>query len=351
MKIAGARVVVVLIGLGLAPLGAADEPQPPTTSDWRTLDPKGGGFSVLMPGKPTSTTSSKTVDGQSMTTFLWRSTPRTGQGFVVSYSDYPAGTIDQSIDAVYHYAIQGAVESTHGQVEAERDVRVGGYPGREAELSIRDSTSGGKIKVIARYVLVAPRLYGMSTTSSSGGSADTKRFFESFVVKEGPRLASVVRKPVDPSKRSFSSAEWSFGADFPRTPRMERSPGNSANFTVRDGTTLYSVMCKEYPEQEEPKHMTMRPGMTAKGTAAERRDVLLGRLIGRETGFEPGSPPAPNRGAFIKFRSYLTERRSYLVRYVEDHKGDSKGKGDAFLDSFILPLEEVLGAEQRKSGR
>jgi hypothetical protein len=151
----------------IAPAASAP-PAPPVV--WASFTSTECGVTLPMPGAPKA--SNDEVDTPAGKRTIHSATSDLGdKAAIVSCSDVPAYT---SSDDVLDRARDGAVASMRGTLEASRNVTVGGFPGRDAILSVQDK------KLSVRLVLAKQRLF---TLVALGFSADeTQRFIDGFTI-------------------------------------------------------------------------------------------------------------------------------------------------------------------------
>ncbi len=150
---------------------------------WKEFESKEGGFSVMMPGPPaekrqTFNTQLGSVDAR----FFTVEAERGSSVYMVVYGDYPEAlmaTEDKGL--LLDAARDGAVGNIQGTLLSEREISIGGHPGRELQVQ----SSDGKLSLQIRIYLVGSRQYQvvMVSPKSSTPAADRDRFFDSFKLK------------------------------------------------------------------------------------------------------------------------------------------------------------------------
>ncbi len=142
-----------------------------------------GGFGIRFPdGKPPEVESSSVTTG--LTVRLYK--VRFGSSaYIVAHHEMPKGSTKGLEDAVLATR-EGLLETTGGNVDAERPFEIDGHPGRELELSA--TTSGIKMRQHVRIVLVGSRLFQVLvvTPSWTGPSDQERAFFDSFRLAPSP---------------------------------------------------------------------------------------------------------------------------------------------------------------------
>jgi len=147
-------------------------------TDWVRLNPKGQGFSVLLPGTASEhegklTTKAGAVD---VAYFLVEYKDLT---YVVSVSKFPKGTLKADTqNKRLENARDGALESAGGELVSEKAVKLGTVPGRELLID------GKKAFVRTRIYAAENRLYQTMAVGSKDKvhGANAKRFFDSFKI-------------------------------------------------------------------------------------------------------------------------------------------------------------------------
>ena len=153
--------------LVLSSVAAAQEEPPPP---WERFEPEGGGFSVLMPGKPVETISKKrTFTLHSFTVTMGRGT------YVASYSDYePGAKLDRSTALTTNRdKFNKSFEAT---LLTSREITLDGYPGLEF------TSETPAVTLRSQMFLIANRMFQTATMvfKDVDESRNVDRFFESF---------------------------------------------------------------------------------------------------------------------------------------------------------------------------
>jgi hypothetical protein len=155
------RILVALLGAMVL-----SHPAPSRAQTWTELRPAGEGFRAEMPGQPKTT---KSRDGAD-TVF----TAEVGDGdpafYYLTYTQYA-----QPLDSPS--AVLARIRAVEKPLEGERDITVGGYPGREYVMKSKDTW------MIKRMVVVRNRLYQVIVGSNDKAmvkTPDARRFLDSF---------------------------------------------------------------------------------------------------------------------------------------------------------------------------
>lgn len=152
--------------------------------DFEPYHSEEGGFSVLMPGKPTETTKHLNMLPVGVTYTTVTAGPSKAE-FTVIYYDLPKKTT-RSIyfgRSRYEWSIEEmklfARALTGGKLVKESDLEYYGYPAKDFELRVL-----GRITVKAKAIIFENRGYQLLVTSNLPDVLDEKalEFFESFTI-------------------------------------------------------------------------------------------------------------------------------------------------------------------------
>lgn len=148
------------------------------TSGWVTLAPQGEGFSVLMPGKATSSTlAAKTPNGDAPTT-IWEYSAST-EAFGVARAKFPAGAMSSGAPADVLGAIMTPIATNilpGASITSQSDVTLDGHPGRS--MAFADS----KTTVQCEFFVVGDDVYAAFVAYPAGkmDAVVAQAFFASF---------------------------------------------------------------------------------------------------------------------------------------------------------------------------
>lgn len=143
-----------------------------------TVTSEDGGFKATFPVKAQATSMPVKTGGIEVTMNMVAA-EKNGASFVVSYVDYPKGTLAQkSTDQAFKDIIEGTVGNIQGTLRSAEPITLGGTPGREVLIDVPEQN----VAVHERIFLVGDRLYqvmygGPKGTESSG---DALTFMDSF---------------------------------------------------------------------------------------------------------------------------------------------------------------------------
>jgi hypothetical protein len=121
---------------------------------WKTVAPKGAGFSVSMPGTPkASKTVDKDKDGSITTDYDWTLETDTSL-FMVGYQEHPAATARLlNGEALLEEVVKGMM-GAKGKILSNKKVTLNGFPGREVK-----ATADEGVLLNAKLYWVKNRLY------------------------------------------------------------------------------------------------------------------------------------------------------------------------------------------------
>jgi hypothetical protein len=150
---------------------------------WIELASEQGGFTVLMPGKPTEQVMPVPSATGSLEVHIYVSLGQEGIAYMASYSDLPSAPADQSqVIRTLDEVRNGQLKKAKGKLLNEITISLDGNPGRELKIE----TAVGPM--IVRIFLVNRRLYQVLAVipeTAAGTEAvvrDTAKFLSSFKV-------------------------------------------------------------------------------------------------------------------------------------------------------------------------
>lgn len=151
--------------------------------DWRELSPPGGGFSVLMPGRPQA--ESRPLAGHPGVIMQMWSARSAESLFGAGYADYPAADA-----ALLQSTAQALARNISGGVPSSRELRLGDAISAR-QIAAEGSAAGLAVELHARLALSGARLYQVVVISPKGklAPADVEMFLGSFRLK--PRWPGV----------------------------------------------------------------------------------------------------------------------------------------------------------------
>jgi hypothetical protein len=148
---------------------------------WETVSEDG--ITIEMPGKPTKQaqsvpTASGNATGQMLTV------DKGAEAYILGYHDFPASVAAANIDpgVLLKGASEGATRSVSGNVTSERDLTVGGHPGKE--LIGEGRKEGKDIEFTIRIYWAKPRLVQTIYVAEKGKSnkENATKFLDSLKI-------------------------------------------------------------------------------------------------------------------------------------------------------------------------
>lgn len=137
-----------------------------------------GGFRATFPAK-TQTTSMPVKSGEVSVTMNMVAAEKNGASFVVSYVDYPAGTLGQkSLDQAFQDIIDGTVGNVQGALRSAEPISLGGAAGRAVVIDV----PAQNVAMHERIFLVGDRLYQVMYGGPKGteSAKEATAFLDSF---------------------------------------------------------------------------------------------------------------------------------------------------------------------------
>ena len=157
-----------------------------TKREWVTHKSASGGFEVLMPGTPKSSTEETPTAVGSIKLHMYIYEKSNDAAFTAMYSDYPKRLVQMSNpNKILEGAQQGGVSNIKGTLKSEKKIKIGKHPGREFS-ALAPTPIGTQMEYTSRVYLVENRLYQIAIAASIGkvSDADKKKFFASFKLTE-----------------------------------------------------------------------------------------------------------------------------------------------------------------------
>ncbi|HEX5706554.1 MAG TPA: hypothetical protein VFX96_04625 [Pyrinomonadaceae bacterium] len=148
---------------------------------WETV--KAGGMSIDMPGKPSRQTQTVQSAGGPVEVHLI-GIDRGSEGFMVSHNEFPAVIANALTDTktLLDAGRDGALKNADGKLISERDLTLGGHPGREVVGEVPSK----KTAFTLRVYWVKPHLYQVIYLhpQASAVTADGRKFLDSPRVEQ-----------------------------------------------------------------------------------------------------------------------------------------------------------------------
>jgi hypothetical protein len=149
------------------------------------------GFVVQMPGEPQAQRGKVAIPGGEVSTAAWAANVE-GVLYSISTADYPEKVVAANpAEAFLNEGKTGLVNQLKGNIEAEEDITLQGYPGK----SFTVTSDAGEVK--ARNFLVGNRLYTLLTLyNPSIGAPHADEFLTSLeLIDPPPSIAKVPKAP------------------------------------------------------------------------------------------------------------------------------------------------------------
>jgi hypothetical protein len=162
----------------LFPLTLCAEDKKPTV-----FASKEGKFTVAMPEKPSEKTSKIPTDLGQLELHIFI-VDQKERAYLVTYSDYPAGTVKDNADKILTGVVEGNAKSLKSKVASEEKITIGKkkHPGREIKIEMPDK----KGLYRARIYLVGDRLYQVVALGPEefAKGKEVDEYLKSFAVEE-----------------------------------------------------------------------------------------------------------------------------------------------------------------------
>ena len=150
--------------------------------DWKEFKPKNGKFTVKMPGKPKDISRDIDVGGDKVKANIHAVEVGPTGAYLVSWTDFPEGLIDQDNIATHLDGVQnGVVTSGKGKVLSQKTVKVQKkYVGRDVNYTVPNINGTGRVRIF----FVGDRLYQIMALGDKTfmDSDDIDTFFDSFAL-------------------------------------------------------------------------------------------------------------------------------------------------------------------------
>lgn len=166
----------IYVCLTVALLLAADD----TATKVQEFAPKGGRFTIQMPGNPEEQTNKVNTVAGPIEVHMFTVSPDRSTLYGVGYGDSAVMNTKPESD-ILDGARDGVVRNVKGKLDSEKKITIDKYPGRDFLVVIK----GGVVR--ERAYLVKDRLYQVIFVSSSREFAtgkDADKFLDSFKLTE-----------------------------------------------------------------------------------------------------------------------------------------------------------------------
>ena len=166
MKLALFKISLLLSVLPVLPVAAQEEPPAP----WARFEPEGGGFSILMPGKPEEKINKRrTFTLHSFVVTMGRGT------YAVTYSDYtPEAKLDPKVSLIKNR--DNFNESFDAKLISSREITLDGHAG------IEFTSESPAVNLKSQIFLIGRRMFQTATMvfKDVDETRNIDRFFGSF---------------------------------------------------------------------------------------------------------------------------------------------------------------------------
>ena len=304
-------------------------------SEWKTVAPAGGLFTVQMPGEPAMAESTTDVDGARITMRTYSAEAGAEQVFLVQYADVLPLLKKDGLEPFLDACRNSAVGAMQGKLVSEKPIAQDNVPGRElliegtgramrARMFVKDA-------VFHSQQVVAPR--------NRVASAAAERFFASLAFRG--RI-----DPAAPGWKEFFDVGGRFAVLLPGEPAateeiVQTRAGNVTlhQFSMQRGKEngQYFVQYLDFSDEllqgktaeQVLKNAGSADAFNRDGKIMGEQALALGPYAGREVQVETGQ-------SSIKIRLYLVDRRLYKMLVVLPKGRTFSPDDERFLASFRL---------------
>jgi len=304
---------------------------------------KEGGFSVILPAKPTEAIKEVPTPAGPLVNKIFQASD--GKSiFTVVCADFPGDITPEQVEPLLDGIRTGYVSSTNGKVTEDKKVRFEELPGREVTLEVGEAIQR------ARYFLRGDRIYQLIVvqTRPNDNPEAFRRFVASFRLKK--IVGGLKEAPIAAAGwEEFHSADGGYRVRMIGKPveQVHKIPTPAGPVAMHASTSLNGL-----GESYIVYHSPVNPG--AEGLAPDalldsvvagaianqpgskliaQRPITLGAVAGREAEIElPANPLIENLTFFVHY--YAARGRLYQVAFIGS-KDNIKTKPVAdFLASF-----------------
>ena len=310
-----------------------------------TFNSKEGGFSVVLPVKPTEAIREDAIAAGPIVTKIFQAGDGKSTFFVIC-SDLPADIPPDQVDKELDGVRTGYITSTNGKLVEEKKIKFEELPGREVKIDLGQATQR------SYYFLRGERIYQLMVVQAKANDDPNafRRFVGSFRLRKavgGLKEAPVAEAEVE----EYHSVEGGFRV------RMAGKPTDQLQ-TIQ--TPIGPVQIRTCISQSGPGEQLMVvsspiPGGTngrapdavlegsVNGAVANQpgskligqKPIKLGEIPGREAEIQlPPNALAQDLTFFVHY--YLAKDRLFQVVYIGPKAKVATKPVTAFLDSFRL---------------
>lgn len=160
-------------------------------TQWVTVNPENGRFSIEMPSTPDPVQQvvPSEIGEMTMNIHMLDISADDGDNMVMGliYIDYPAVLLDsistpEKVEEFFETSRDGAIANVGGSLISEKKIEIDGNTGMEYDISMMNNTAVIRMK----YYLVGTRGYILQVISKNGveNNDDSSKFFDSFKLTE-----------------------------------------------------------------------------------------------------------------------------------------------------------------------
>ncbi|HEV2021196.1 MAG TPA: hypothetical protein VGQ94_01570 [Terriglobales bacterium] len=170
-----AKATALVLMTAVLAFGAPQQQQQKT--DWVKYVSAEGRYSVLFPNQPEVSTQETTASTNEKVTQHLAASSDQGTAYLIGYFDKTGMTFS------FDKARDGMISKIKGTLLAEKEISLGGYPGREVKVAATGSDDAEYI-ALARYYVVGDRIYVVEVVfpkaSERATTEKVAKFFDSF---------------------------------------------------------------------------------------------------------------------------------------------------------------------------
>jgi hypothetical protein len=325
----------------LATIGAA------AAADWQLFTSAEGGFSLLLPGKPTEQkqpveTNTGTIDAVMYITEV------DGTAYGAGFSDFPGETSAVDPADVLAGARDGAVQNVNGTVVDEKPIELSGYPGLEIAIELpADASAPDGAMYRARLYLIGNRLYQVIYVAlkPADNPDDYQKLFDSFQLENSPEPPSPTPSASLSDWIEYRSDKGGFSVLLPKQPQEQTdlidTTGGTTQMTmalIESDDFAAGVSYNDIPQAAlngSDAAALLKGGREGtaknlKGQLVSDKPISLGAYSGTEFAVTaPGD-------ILYQARAYVVGKRLYQVIFIAPQDKVDQFDVQAFFDSFTL---------------
>lgn len=326
----------------------------PVAEAWQPYTSTEGRFSILMPGQPSETSQVANSALGEFTTYFTKY-EEDGSQYLVSYADYPEGTMtgsnpEEVVAESFAKTFESAPDAN--KVVKKSKITVQGFPGMEGEI---EYTSGNYVWY--KTVLVNDRQYQVLATTPTADkdqlADDASKFQASFEMQDLPPVGDTATPTTEASTgnadgwQTVTSAEGNFSILMPGQPEEQSSSSETAAGEItqylfqyaKDGPE-YILAYADYPPQtsevDPVKLLADTITGAAQGSTVENQQMSTVQ----------GKPAVSgewksNESSYTWYKAIIVGNRLYQLVVAASTAAKDQVEADVlrFMDSFELTSE------------